>query len=177
MKYTIFFFIYFTYVWRICAQTPDELFLQQGIDYAKDGSYKKAMKCYNKAIAYNAELAEAYYQRGQLHYEAHHYQAVIDDNKEAIRLKPAFKDAYFNLGISHYRLAEFNQSIQNFTTLLTLYPQDAEALYWRGLAYFDLKKLKEACADWQLAQKLGHGTVNAVIHKHCESENAVQTGD
>jgi tetratricopeptide (TPR) repeat protein len=160
----------------VFAQTAEES-LALGLRYAEHGNYRKALKAYNKAIAYNPSMAEAYYHRGEVHYEMRDYQAMIADNKEAIRIKPDYQNAYFHLGIAYYRLGEYTKAIEELSTLIALKPQDAEAYYWRGMVYQKAKQDKKACEDWQKAQDLGNGLATPMLHKYCEEENAVETGN
>jgi len=175
-KLVVFFWIGFLNFSVVHAQLA-AVFMEQGHAYAQKGNYKKALKCYNKVIAEDANHIEAYYHRGQIHYELRHYNAAIADSREALRINPAYQNAYFNLGIAYFGLEEYAACIENFTTAIELKAQDAESLYWRGRAYLQVNKKKEACKDWQEAQKLGHGMATPLIHKHCEEENAVDTGD
>lgn len=160
----------------VFGQTTEDL-LQQGIQYAQKGNYKKALKYYNKVIGQNPVWAEAYYHRGAAYYELQDFQAVIADNKEAIRLKPDYQSAYFNLGICYYRMGEYAQAIEQLTTLIGLQSKDAEAFYWRAMAYKQVKFTKEACEDWKKAQKLGHSNAQEMLRKYCEEENAAETGN
>ena len=143
-----------------CGQTTEDL-LQQGIQYAQKGNYKKALKYYNKVIGQNPVWAEAYYHRGAAYYELQDFQAVIADSKEAIKLKPDYQSAYFNLGICYYRIGEYAKAIEYFSTLIGLQPKDADSFYWRGMAYKQVKFNKEACEDWKNAQKFGHSNAQS----------------
>jgi tetratricopeptide (TPR) repeat protein len=176
MKHLVLLIFFCLISWTISAQTAEEV-VQSGLQYAQNGNYKKALKAYNKAILLNPALAEAYYHRGEIHYELRDYKAMLEDNREAVRLKPDYQNAYFHVGIAYYKLEEYAQAIQHLSKLLTLKPTDSEALYWRGMAYHKAKQPKLACQDWEESQKLGNGLATTMLYKHCLEENAVEAGN
>ena len=166
------------FAWANLAQAQNlEEQMEAGRQYVQKGNYKKALKCFTKAIELDPNAADAYHERGQVYYELQEYAAVIADSEKALHIRPDIKHAYFNIAISHYRLDKYAASIQNFDKMIALYPQDFEALYWRGMAYMKVNKMKEACADWELSRQLGNGAATNLLHKYCEPENAVEGGD
>ncbi len=77
--------------------------------------------------------------------------------------------AWFNLGNIRYGYAAYNEAIACYTIALQHQPGQAQALYNRALAYYQEKKLKEACSDMKMVQKLdpGLGKVRSFLKKHC----------
>jgi tetratricopeptide (TPR) repeat protein len=158
------------------AQTAEE-YVEKGYKYAYDGNYYLALKNYDKAINLDPKLAKAYYNRGNVKYDLKDYEGAIEDCEKAIALNPNLIDAYFNVAISKYHLKDFDGAIKYFDQAIRINDKDGESYYWRGMSNFKNGKTNEACKDWNMAKTLGNSFVNEFIHKYCEEENGVETGD
>ena len=69
----------------VSAESAEEL-TETGIDFGKSGQYKKAIECFSKAIALDANYAKAYNNRGLAYARSGHYKRAMEDFEEVIEL-------------------------------------------------------------------------------------------
>jgi Flp pilus assembly protein TadD len=139
----------------------------------KDGRYtdpNKAKDYWDKAIAANPQMAEAYNNRGLAFYNLERHQQAINDFSQAIRMKPQYAEAFNNRGNAYYALDQYAKAEADFNKSLELKPKYAEALLNRGLAYFQMNKREESCKDFRRACDLGDcdGLQWAMQSGHCK---------
>ena len=139
----------------------------------KDGRYtdpNKAKDYWDKAIAANPQMAEAYNNRGLAFYNLERHQQAINDFSQAIRMKPQYAEAFNNRGNAYYALDQYAKAEADFNKSLELKPKYAKALLNRGLAYFQMNKREESCKDFRRACDLGDcdGLQWAMQSGHCK---------
>jgi len=113
-----------------------------------------ALVRYDRAIALNADDAEAFNNRGNALRDLKRFDDAMASFDRAISLKPDFAGAYNNRGIILWELRRFDQALPSFERAIALKPDYAEAHYNRGLALCDLKQLDEAMASFDRAISL-----------------------
>ncbi len=124
----------------------------------QDGSYTepdKARDYWDKAIAANPKMAEAYNNRGLAFYNLELHQQAINDFSQAIRMKPQYAEAFNNRGNAYYALDQYEKAAADLNKSLELKPRYANAHLNRGLVYFQMKKNDDACDDFRKACDLG----------------------
>jgi cytochrome c556 len=124
----------------------------------QDGQYKdpnKAKNYWDKTIAANPQLAQAYNNRGLALYNLGQHERAIADFSMAIQIKPQYAAAYNNRGNAHYALDQYQQAEADFNQSLQLNPKYAKAHLNRGLAFFQMEKITESCSDFKRACDLG----------------------
>ena len=139
----------------------------------KDGRYtdpNKAKDYWDKAIAANPQMAEAYNNRGLAFYNLERHQQAINDFSQAIRMKPQYAEAFNNRGNAYYAQDQYAKAEADFNKSLELRPKYAKALLNRGLAYFQMNKREESCKDFRRACDLGDcdGLQWAMQSGHCK---------
>ena len=139
----------------------------------KDGRYtdpNKAKDYWDKAIAANPQMAEAYNNRGLAFYNLERHQQAINDFSQAIRMKPQYAEAFNNRGNAYYALDQYEKAEADFNKSLQLRPKYSKALLNRGLAYFQMNKREESCKDFRRACDLGDcdGLQWAMQSGHCK---------
>jgi len=139
----------------------------------QDGQYTDANKAkdyWNKAIAVNPKMAEAYNNRGLAFYNLELHQQAINDFSQAIRMKPQYAEAFNNRGNVYYALDQYQKAKTDFDKSLQLKPKYSKAHLNRGLAYFQMKKTEESCKDFRRACDLGDcdGLQWAMQNGHCK---------
>ena len=124
----------------------------------KDGKYtdpNKAKGYWDRAIAANPKVAEAYNNRGLAFYNLKLYQEAIKDFSQAIRMKPKYAEAFNNRGNAYYELDQYEKAQVDFVRSLELKPKYSKAHMNRGLVYFQMQKMDQACDDFRKACDLG----------------------
>jgi Flp pilus assembly protein TadD len=139
----------------------------------QNGKYtdpNKAKDCWDKVIAANPKMAEAYNNRGLAFYNLERHQQAINDFSQAIRMKPQYAEAFNNRGNAYYALDQYQKAEADFNKSLELKPKYSKALLNRGLAYFQMQKSEESCKDFRRACDLGDcdGLQWAMQNGHCK---------
>ena len=139
----------------------------------QNGKYtdpNKAKDYWDKVIAANPKMAEAYNNRGLAFYNLERQQQAINDFSQAIRMKPQYAEAFNNRGNAYYALDQYEKAEADFNKSLQLKPKYSKALLNRGLAYFQMKKSEESCKDFRRACDLGDcdGLQWAMQNGHCK---------
>jgi Flp pilus assembly protein TadD len=139
----------------------------------QDGQYtdpNKAKGYWDRTIAANPKMAEAYNNRGLAFYNLERHQEAIQDFSQAIRMKPQYAEAFNNRGNAYYALDQYQKAEADFNKSLQLKPKYSKAHLNRGLAYFQMKKTEESCKDFRRACDLGDcdGLQWAMQNGHCK---------
>ena len=124
----------------------------------QNGKYtdpSKAKGYWDKVIAANPKMAEAYNNRGLAFYNLERQQQAINDFSQAIRMKPQYAEAFNNRGNAYYALDQYEKAEADFNKSLQLKPKYSKAHLNRGLAYFQMKKSEASCKDFRRACDLG----------------------
>jgi Flp pilus assembly protein TadD len=139
----------------------------------QNGQYtdpNKAKDYWDKSIAANPKVAEAYNNRGLAYYNLERHQQAINDFSQAIRMKPQYAEAFNNRGNAYYALDQYQKAEADFNKSLQLKPKYAKAHLNRGLAFFQMKKMEKSCVDFRRACDLGDcdGLQWAMQNGHCK---------
>jgi Flp pilus assembly protein TadD len=139
----------------------------------QDGQYtdpNKAKDYWDKVIAANPKMAEAYNNRGLAFYNLERHQQAINDFSQAIRMNPQYAEAFNNRGNAYYALDQYEKAEADFNKSLELKPKYSKALLNRGLTYFQMNKSEESCKDFRRACDLGDcdGLQWAMQSGHCK---------
>jgi hypothetical protein len=124
----------------------------------QDGQYtdpNKAKGYWDKAIAANPKMAEAYNNRGLAFYNLERHQQAINDFSQAIRMKPQYAEAFNNRGNAYYALDQYEKAEADFNQSLQLKPKYSN---------------EESCKDFRRACDLGDcdGLQWAMQSGHCK---------
>ena len=114
----------------------------------KKGMTAEAMEHFNKAIGLKPDLADAWYNRGNVWAAWRMYDAAIKDYNEAIRLIPIYEKAYNNRGAAYYDTGLYERAIENYSEAIHLNPDYADPYLNRGIAYDKLGKYRQAIEDF-----------------------------
>ena len=96
------------------------LYFQPGVDYAKQGDYRKAIEQFNEAIRIDPQYAAAYYNRGWAYGNLGQYERAIQDFDEAIRIDPQLGRAYYNRGIAYQAMGKSEEAERDFAKVKEL---------------------------------------------------------
>ncbi len=139
----------------------------------QNGQYSdpnRAKQYWDKAIAANPKVAEAYNNRGLALYNLKQHQQAIVDFNQAIQINPKYTEAYNNRGNAYYAMEQYQQAEAQFSESIMLNPKYAKAHLNRGLAKFQMQKIPESCSDFKRACNLGDcdGLQWATQNGHCK---------
>jgi len=102
----------------------------------------------------DANLAIAFYNRGNAYEDMNDYRRAIADYGQSIRLDPQSSEAFFNRAVAHKHNQELTLAIADYDEAIRLNPQDASAYLNRGVAHKAKQDLTRAMADFDEAIRL-----------------------
>jgi len=102
------------------------LYIKQGEAKYKSGDYNSALIAYDKAIALNDTVADAYYQRASTKSHLKDYEGALEDFSRVINLDSAHVFAYYFRGNLKYRLGfERDSSLLDLNRAIELAPDNS----------------------------------------------------
>jgi len=122
--------------------------LKAALDLHDAGKVKEALAEYDKVIKAHPKLAEAYFNRGNAHYDLGQNQQALKDYSEAIRLNPKDGEAYFNRANVYRRLKQNLPALNDYGAAIKLNPDDARSYVNRASVHFDAKRYEIAVKDF-----------------------------
>jgi len=135
-----------------------EALFNRGLDEVENGLNSDAMQSFDLAIELNPTYAEAYFERGQLHYDLDQYYSAANDYKLALEFH--YDDEFtanFKLGRAQFEQDNYSQAIRAFSTVIDLDPDEAAAAYyWRGRAYASLHDYQNGIDDMLYGIEMGY---------------------
>ena len=117
----------------------------------KKGEYAKALVDLDKAIAAFPGYADAYNNRGMVHYHQGLLISALADLSQAIKINPRFAEAYVNRGAVLGAGGHFAEAMADDNQALALNPNSVEGYNNRGNVYVKLQKYAEAVDDLKRA--------------------------
>ena len=139
--------------------------LLEGLTYYLRKKHEEAIECYNKALEFNPQFANAYNNRGVAYAAQREYAQAIADCNEALKLNPQFADAYNNRGNIYAEKGDYDQAIKDHNNALELNPQDALAYCNRGNTYAKKGDYDQAIVDYNEALRLNLQFAGAYYHR------------
>jgi tetratricopeptide (TPR) repeat protein len=111
-----------------------EQLLERGVAKADAGDPAGAISDFDRAIALSPTCAEAYFNRGSVHYSQGRLDQAIADLDKAIQINPTFAPAYDNRGCARKDKGDRSGAIRDFEEALKLDPRDTVARVNRARA-------------------------------------------
>ena len=100
------------------------------------------------------DYANAWFNRGEIHYELGDFATAIKDYSEAIRLQPEDAGFYTSRGHTFFQLRRFRQALADYDRAVEIAPESSEFFANRGDAYRSIGQWENAANDFRKAIKL-----------------------
>jgi len=142
---------------------PPELIA--GINKAKNGDYRGAIKEYNICIKKNNKNYNAYYLKGKSLYLLHVNDSALFNFNQAIKYNQKIPECFYYRGCIYYQKGLNDKAFNDFNTAVKLKPGFPDALNYRGVTRALLGHHAEAIADYDKAIKLKPGFAAAYFNK------------
>lgn len=107
--------------------------LLRGQYAAMNGSYKAALKNFNKAILLNPSFDTAYYHRGVLKSSMEDINGAIDDFSHSLRLNPHNSLSFFSRGTLYLQHGQYQKALSDLNAAIRLNPRFYDALNNKGV--------------------------------------------
>ncbi len=123
------------------------IYINLGMEYAKQKEYDKAIENYKKATEVNNSLFDAWFYMGDSYFESRKLDEAIEAYQKSIEQNPEFSSAYINKASAYQELENLDESSATLEKLLEIHPENKEALYNLGMIYYkkgDRERAKES---------------------------------
>jgi tetratricopeptide (TPR) repeat protein len=131
-----------------------------------DQNYAVAINDFSRVIDIDSTFAEAYIDRAYCGINTNNFEEAKEDCIKALKYKPYSYFAYNNLGIAYGELSRLDDAIQCFNKSIIFYENNPVAYYERGIIKQKKNDIEGACADWEMAAKLGYGKAQEMLDKY-----------
>jgi lipoprotein NlpI len=112
------------------GQTAADL-VNEAFQAEKKGRIAESLELLSRAIAKDSKLAEAYHQRGCVHFKLSKFKESVADFDKYLEMKPERKVSHWQRGISHYYAGMYEEGRQQFEGYQTFDSNDVENAVWR----------------------------------------------
>ena len=99
----------------------------RAVELAESGQYDEALALVNKGIKLDANNANAWYNKGIIHFKMGRYQDAINSFSQAADIDPEFTEAWYNKGMALMCSGKYLEAIRAFNKLLKIHPHDERA--------------------------------------------------
>ena len=139
---------------RAGGATEAESAFRKGNELSQEERWEQAIAEYDRAIALDPELADAYLRRGIAYGNlVQHERAVVDFNR-AIEVNPSDAAAWYYRGWSNLNLGKYQQAIADADKSIGIQADAPDPYYNRGMARSALGDSQGAIADLETAFSL-----------------------
>lgn len=121
--------------------------IEQGRKLGLSKQWQEASKCFQKAIALNPRLPEAYYEEGIAQMELGHFKEALSACEQALRVESTYIPPYLTMGDIYTKLRQYNKAIDNYSMYISGYPDLPQTYLSRAKAYEALGKSELAKRD------------------------------
>ena len=135
-----------------------------GIAFYKLRQPYDAMKCYEKALVFNPNFADAHNNIGIVLLELGQLEETVKSYKAALKIKPNFAEAHFNLGVVLQDLKRLDDAVISYKAAIVFQPDYADAHYNLGILYHEKGQLEMAIKSLEIAIIIE--PENAETHKY-----------
>ena len=118
------------------------------------GRNEEAIASYDKALAINPDLHEAWYSRGYALYALRRKEEAIASYEKALAIKPDDDAAWNNRGNVLSDLGRKEEAIASYYKVVQMKPDDDAVWYNRGVVLSDLGRKEEAIVSYDKALKI-----------------------
>lgn len=130
-----------------------EMYFAKADEFLAKDLYGKAVRCFNKAIAVEPELAIGYECKGSIFLSLKMYDEALVIYKRVLELEPDNEGATYCMGLLYGLLGDYKNSLIYYNKYLSSRKKDMNALAERGVVYHHLGEVELAQKDIKKAFK------------------------
>ncbi|MHC2626954.1 putative O-linked N-acetylglucosamine transferase (SPINDLY family) [Bradyrhizobium huanghuaihaiense] len=112
---------------------------------------QQALECYDKALAIDANLAEAHNGRGWVLCRLRNYDEAIASLNRALSIKPDYASALANRAIALQELLQFDDAMADCNQAIALAPDEMNGWLGRANVWLQIQQIAEALHDSEKA--------------------------
>ena len=99
----------------------------RAVELAESGQYDEALDLVNRAIKFDANNANSWYNKGIILFKMGRYQDALNSFAQAADIDPEFTEAWYNKGLALMHQQKYLEAIRAFNKLLKIHPHDDRA--------------------------------------------------
>ncbi len=148
--------------WKPARVEPEaESYHKAAILHARRKNYVEAINSWVKAISFNPDDPDYYFNLGIAFFEIKNYKESIENLKKALALCPIYYKAHVILGTVYLKVREFDRAEVHLKQTIQFYPKHALAYLNLGAVYSIVKQYDQALAMFAKVLDLTPGEVRA----------------
>lgn len=128
-----------------------EMYFAKADEFLAKDLYGKAIRCFNKAIDIEPELAVGYECKGSIFLSLKMYDEAIDVYNKVVELEEDNEQAHYCLGLLAGLKGDYETCLQKLNAYLAIRDYDMNAVAERGIAYYHLGEVEKAKVDFMKA--------------------------
>ncbi|MDF0554162.1 tetratricopeptide repeat protein [Kamptonema sp. UHCC 0994] len=126
-------------------------YIKQGEALYFEGRYQEALVSFEKAILMNADIDEAWYNRGNVLVKVQRLEEAIACYDQAIGLNRDYYEAWYNRGNVLMRLQRYEEAAAAYDEAIALKPEEYGPWHNRAAAMGRLQRYQDAIASYEKA--------------------------
>ena len=130
-----------------------EMYFAKADEFLQKDLYGRAIRCFNKAIEVEPDLAIGYECKGSIFLSLKMYDEALKVYQKVLELEPDNEGATYCMGLINGLLGYYEESLKYYNTYLQMRKNDTNALAERGIVYYQLNDLEQAQRDIRKAYK------------------------
>ncbi|MBE6022075.1 MAG: tetratricopeptide repeat protein [Cellulosilyticum sp.] len=130
-----------------------EMYFAKADEFLGKDLYGRAVRCFNKAIEVEPELAIGYECKGSIFLSLKMYDEALKIYQKVLELEPDNEGATYCMGLINGLLGNYEESLEYYNTYLQMRKNDHNALAERGIVHYYLNHMEQAKRDIQKAYK------------------------
>ena len=124
-----------------------EMYFAKADEFLQKDLYGRAIRCFNKAIEVEPDLAIGYECKGSIFLSLKMYDEALKVYQKVLELEPDNEGATYCMGLVNGLLGHYEESLKYYNTYLQMRKNDINALAERGIVYYHLNDLEQAQRD------------------------------
>lgn len=130
-----------------------EMYFVKADEFLAKNLYGKAVRCFNKAIQEEPDLAVGYECKGSIFLSLKMYDEAIEIYKRVIALEPDNEQAHYCLGLLYGLVEDYKACLNHLEVYIKERPEDLNAQVERGIALYHIGEKELAHKVFKKAYK------------------------
>lgn len=130
-----------------------EKFADEGDRLGLQGKYEQAINAYDKALAIDPRLEEAWYGRGIVLRDLGRFREALDSFDKAVAISPGSNFAWIHRGTVLAALGRHPQAIRSYDRAIKICDIEEMAWYCRGASLVAVGRLQDAVENYENCEK------------------------
>jgi hypothetical protein len=125
---------------------------------------KKKIRLYKKAIRFNPNDANNFYDLGIIYEGMGDYNKAIESYKEAIRIKPEYADVHNKLGYAYEKVFDSKHARESYQEAMRIKPEYALEHYKLGITYAEMGTRGMALDKYKILKHLNNELADKLLN-------------